>query len=336
MSTFASRRARLTASAAGVALVVILAAVALVAPRGGPSPSASPPLSSCLTTAPPTTATNASGATPSSGVRVTSIAGLLDTLADESVTDIVVANGTYHVSPASGQASDSLWIGARYAGRTVPVTVRAETPCGVTFDGGGATPFGCISFEEGAHDQTWDGFRCANGTPTQTGVVMFGGYAGKAAPHHITLRNWALLGSLTTPSTGATDHGVYFSYAVGGPHDIVLEHLAVDGSGGLDSAIHAFHSDATNTNAWNVTITGLSVQGTANALILWDDTLHDWTIRDSTITNATDNAVRYESPGATGISFTNVVSTGSGSGRGFYSSLGDAPPGVTFTNTSWH
>ena len=156
----------------------------------------------------------------------------------------MVANGTYAVSPASSQASNSLWIGSRYASRTRPVTVRAETPCGVTFDGGGATPYGCISFVEGAHDQTWDGFRCANGSPTQTGVIVFGGYADRAAPHHITLRNWSLLGSLTTPSTGGTDHGVYFSYAVGGPHDIVLENLSVDGSGGLDSAIHAFHSDA--------------------------------------------------------------------------------------------
>ena len=129
---------------------------------------------------------------------------------------------------------------------------------------------------------------------------------------------------------------MYFSKAVGGPHDIVLENLSVDGSGGLDSAIHAFHSDAANENAWNVTITGLSVSGTDQAIILWDSTIHDWTIRDSTITNATDYAVRYESPGATGINFTNVTSTGSATGRGFYSSLGTNPPGVTFTNNSFN
>jgi hypothetical protein len=274
-------------------------------------------------------------AIPGTSVRVTSIGSLLNALADDSTTDIVVADGTYHVSVASSQASDSLWIGARYADRTRPVTVRAETRGGVTFDGGGNTPYGCISFVEGAHDQVWDGFQCANGSPTQTGVITFGGYSGEAAPHHITLRNWSLLGSLTTPSTGGTDHGVYFSYAVGGPHDIALENLSVDGSGGLDSAIHAFHSDELNTNAWNVTIAGLTVSGTAQAVILWDSTIRDWTIRDSTITNATDFAVRYESPGATGINFINVTSTGSGTGRGFYSSLGSQPPGVTFTNTSW-
>ena len=114
-------------------------------------------------------------AAPGTSVRVTSIAALLDKLADNSITDIVVANGTYRVSAAASQASNSLWIGSRYAGRTRAVTVRAETRGGVTFDGGGTTYFGCISFEAGAHDQTWDGFRCANGQATSTGVVTFGG-----------------------------------------------------------------------------------------------------------------------------------------------------------------
>ena len=266
---------------------------------------------------------------------MTSVAALLDKLADNSITDIVVANGTYRVSPAANQASNSLWIGSRYASRTKAVTVRAETRGGVTFDGGGTTYFGCISFEAGAHDQTWDGFRCANGTPTQTGVVTFGGYAGQAAAHHITLRSFMLLKSLTTTSTGATDHGVYFSQAVGGPHDILIDDMTVDGAGGLDSAVHAYHSDASNKNAWNVTISGMRVTGTAQAFILWDSTLHDWLIKDTTITDATDLGVRYEASGATRMGFTNVTTTGSGSGRGFYSSLGTNPPGVTFTNTSW-
>jgi hypothetical protein len=332
MSAALGLRVKVTA-AAGV-VVLIVGVVTLASLRGSAPPS--PPGARQATVATPLPATPLPATPRPTSARVTSIAGLLSVLADASVTDIVVANGTYHVSPASSQASDSLWIGARYSGRTRPVTVRAETQGGVTFDGGGATGFGCISFEGGAHHQTWDGFRCANGSPTQTGVIMFGGYAGQAAPHHIALRDWSLLGSLTTPSTGATDHGVYFSEAVDGPHDIALETLSVDGSGGLDSAVHAYHSDASNKNAWNVTITGMSVSGTAQAVILWDSTLHDWTIRDSTISSASDYAVRYESPGATGISFINVTSFGSGSGTGFYSSLGSSPPGVTFTNTSWH
>jgi hypothetical protein len=240
------------------------------------------------------------------------------------------------VSAASSQASNSLWIGDRFAGRTRAVTVRAETRGGVTFDGGGTAYFGCLSFNGGAHHQTWDGFNCAHGTPTQTGVITFGGYAGMAAPHHITLRNFGMLSSLTTTSVGASDHAVYFSKAVGGPHDILIEDMSVDGSGGLDSAIHAYHSDATNQNAWNVTIRRLSVSGTTQAIILWDPTLHDWLITDSTITKATDVALRYESPGATGMVFSYITSTGSGSGSGYYSSLGSSPAGVTFIGNSFH
>ena len=97
---------------------------------------------------------------------MSSIPALLTALADNTVTDIVVANGTYRVSPASGQASNSLWIGSRFAGRTRAVTVRAETSGGVTFDGGGTTTFGGLTFVEGAHDQTWDGFNFANGQAT--------------------------------------------------------------------------------------------------------------------------------------------------------------------------
>ena len=142
---------------------------------------------------PPTT----SNPTPGTSIRVTSIPALLTALDDNSVTDIVVANGTYRVSPASSQRTDSLWIGARFADRTRAVTVRAETRGGVTFDGGGATYFGGLSFEEGAHDQTWDGFNFANGEATSTGVIMFGGYAGRPPAHHITLRHIKLLSSLT-------------------------------------------------------------------------------------------------------------------------------------------
>ena len=148
---------------------------------------------------PPTT----SNPTPGTSIRVTSIPSLLAALDDNAVTDIVVANGTYRVSPASSQRTDSLWIGARFADRTRSVTVRAETRGGVTFDGGGATYFGGLSFEEGAHDQTWDGFNFANGEATSTGVIMFGGYAGQAAAHHITLRHIKLLASLTGRNAAA-------------------------------------------------------------------------------------------------------------------------------------
>lgn len=299
-----------------------------------PTPTASPSLTPSPTAFPTPTSTPTD--TPTVTIRVTSIAALLNALADNSVTDITVADGTYHVSAAGLQRSDSLWIG--FAGRANPVTIRAETPGGVTFDGGGVLYFGCISFENGAHDQTWVGFRCANGQATETGIITFGGYAGLAAPHHITLADWMIDGSCTGRATSisapTTDHAVYFSQAVGGPHDITIDGLTVDGSGYLASAVHFYHHDAANANAWNVTIRDLTVTGTQQAIIIWDSTLHDILVDGARVTNALDVAVRYEDPG-TRITVANVTSTGSGQ-AGFYSSLGANPPGLTLVNDELH
>jgi hypothetical protein len=268
---------------------------------------------------------------------VTTIPALLTALANNAITDIVVANGTYRVSPAGAQKTDSLWIAGRFASRTNPVTVRAETSGGVTFDGGGATSFGGLAFEAGAHHQTWDGFRFANGAATNTGVVMFGGFAGLAAPHHITLRNITFLGSCTgraTSATGnATDHAIYIAHSVGGAHDLLFEDINVDGSGYLASAMHFYHSDSANVNAWNVTVRRLTVNRTQQAIILWDATIENVTIDGATITNALYAAVRYERPGEA-IALRNITSTGSGH-YGFYSSLGSNPPGVTFYGNSF-
>jgi hypothetical protein len=293
--------------------------------------STAPPSSS--TTPTPTPAPTPKPSTGTS-VRVTSIAALLTALDDNRVTDIVVANGTYRVSPASAKRADSLWIGARFADRTAAVTVRAETRGGVTFDGGGANYFGGLTFVEGAHDQTWDGFRFANGVPTQTGVIVFGGYSGLAAPHHITLRELAIAGSITSTYAGSGDHSIYFSHAIGGPHDILVDGFTVDGSGGVNTALTFYHSDAPNTNAWNVTVRRLTVSGTYQAIELWDETLRNIRIDGATITNARQRAVRYELPGSE-IVLANITSTGSGAGSGFYSSYGTNPPGLTLINNSF-
>ena len=275
--------------------------------------------------------------------RVTSVPALLTALADNAVTDIVVANGTYRVSPASSQASNSLWIGARFASRTNPVTVRAETTGGVIFDGGAADTFGGITFVAGAHDQTWDGFVWQNGTPTGssgpgsgTGVVVFGGYAGMAAPHHITLRNCTI-----RPIAGSYigGHAVYFSWAASpGAHDIVLDGLTVDDPNGYVTAgFHFYHSDASNPNVNNVTIRNSHVIGTQQGALLWDPTLRNITFADTTITNALRLGIQYQTVGSTGIVFRNVVTVGSGQGGlGFYSDQGSNPPGVTFIGCSLH
>jgi hypothetical protein len=268
-------------------------------------------------------------------IRVTSIAALLSALDDNTVTDIVVANGTYRVSAASSQRSDSLWIGARFADRTRSVTVRAETRGGVTFDGGGTTSFGGLSFEEGAHDQIWDGFNFANGEATSTGVIMFGGYAGKAPAHHITVRHIKFLSSLTGRNA-QNDHGIYVSWAASpGVHDLLFEDITVDGTGPtpLSSALHFYHHDDSNQNATDVVVRRLTVTGTYTAVFLWDSTLRNLTIEDSTMSGARYIGIRYEQPG-TNILLRNIVTTASGQ-QGFYSSLGTNPPGVTFVNTSF-
>ena len=314
------------------ALGVIAAAAAIVVPLAFGPKLVSPPRS-----APVGAATETPTPVPGPGtVSVSSVAALLAKLADDSVTEIVVADGTYHVSPASLKRSDSLWIGSAFAKRTRPVTVRAATRGGVTFDGGGTSSFGCLSFEQGAHHQTWDGFNCASGLADETGVITFGGYAGLAAPHHITMRNITIkpscTGSATSASAPTTDHAFYISEAVGGPHDLVFSDITVDGAGGLASAFHFFHSDAANQNGWNVTIERLHVRGTQQAVMLWDATLHDITVDTADISGALRYAVRFE--GGTAITFANITSTGSGT-AGFHSSMGSAPAGVTFRNNSF-
>jgi hypothetical protein len=136
-----------------------------------------------------------------------------------------------------------------------------------------------------------------------------------------------------TSASGSTwDHAIYLCMAVGGPHDLLFEDITVDGRGGLASAVHSDHSDASNQNDWNVTVRRLHVRGTQQAIILWDPTVHNITFDTADITGALAVAVRYEAAGATGIMFKNNTSTGSG----FYSNLGTNPPGVTFSNDSFH
>lgn len=181
---------------------------------------------------------------------------------------------------------------------------------------------------------------CANGEATNAGVITYGGWVGKAAAHHITLRNITLAKSLTshTPTGVSSDHGIYISQALGGVHDCLIDGLTVygrvigEGSGGLDSAIHFYHSSSGNPNATNFTIRNVNITGTDQAIIVWDGTVQNILVEDTIITNATNVAVRYEQGGT--LTLRRVTSTGSGSGKGFYSSLGTNPPGVTFDNSS--
>ena len=295
-------------------------------PFGGPEPTLRP-------------TDRASGSAPTivDTVRVSSIPALLDALADDTIADIVVTDGTYHVSPAGKIASDSLWIGGdRYASRTKPVLVEAETRGGVTFDGGGGDEYAALSFEDGAHDQTWDGFVFADMRADYSGIVEIGGYVPKRPPHDITMRfitiKGTCLGQATSANAPATEHAFYISNAAGtGPNHLLFEDIAVDGSGGLASAFQFDHGDAADPNASSVTVRRLRVDRTQQAIIFWTPAVHDVTFTDVVITGASRYAVRYETIGATGIVLSNITSSRSGK-QGFFSSEGSSPPGLTLTN----
>jgi hypothetical protein len=117
-----------------VAGLIALSIVALGGSSGVPAASAgiadvSPAPTLVPSVGPSPGSPGPSGPTPTPGpvvVRVTSIPSLLHQLADDRVDEIVVADGTYHVSESSEVAADSLWIDDRFAGRTNPVLVRAE------------------------------------------------------------------------------------------------------------------------------------------------------------------------------------------------------------------
>jgi hypothetical protein len=211
------------------------------------------------------------------------------------------------------------------------VLVRAETTGGVTFDNGNSgEAFGGVTFVAGAHHQTWQGFVFANGTPMESGVIVFGGYQGLAAPHHITLRDIKVDHTVRGPATRG--HGIYFSWAVGGPHDLLIDGFTVEDTGpnGIKSAITTYHSDAANRNAWNVLVRNMHVAGTTQAAILMFDPTAEVVVEDSTISGARI-AVHFANPGK--LTLRRVTSTGS-TYLGFYSILGANPPGVTFDNVS--
>ena len=302
----------------------------------GPSPTPTP----TVAVSPNTSGAAAPSGTAIKRVRVSSIVALKAALANDSVDEIVVEDGTYHVSPSNDEAADSLWIGAGFADRSRPVVVRAATPGGVILDGGGGSGYSALSFEDGVHDQTWDGFTFANMTARQSGIFEVGGYVPRRTPHHLTLRHMTILascrGTATTSSGNTTEHGVYIAHAAGvGPHDILIEDLSVDGGGFLASAIQFDHGDAANPAATKVTVRRLHVVGTQQAIILWKPALHDITFGGADIRNPLAYAVRYESIGGSGILFANITSTGSGK-QGFYSTQGEAPAGVTLANANLH
>lgn len=280
---------------------------------------------------------------PGTSITVASISALKAALANNTYTEIVVTDGTYHVSPASLRGADALWIGSAYAGRTNPVTVRAATTGGVTFDGADQKYMGFIVFADGAHHQTWEGFKFANGEPTSFGVIVFGSNVAQtgAAPHHITLNDIEFLSSLTSVSTDFHDHGIYVADALTpGVHDILVDGFTVTAPvGGIQSAVHFFHSSSGRPNANAFTVRNMTVTGTEQAIVCWDSTLSGILFEDCTITDAERFGVRHELGGAVTYRRVNTISSGTqgfyGSAQPNYPGSGSPPAGATVDTCSF-
>lgn len=276
-------------------------------------------------------------------VTVTSIKALNEAITDDTLDEIVVKDGTYTVTGSTQHLPTSLWIGGsgNYSskGRTRPLTVRAQTPGGVIFDGAGKAAG--IAFEDGAHHQTWDGFRFRN-ILTSSGVIEIAGYSARSAPHHITLRRLTIESTCTQPAGSTQNHAFYFSHALPtGPNNILLEDITIEQVVGSNTAlyggIHAYHGNTSAPAPHHVTIRRLKVTGCEVPIVLWWDATNavtDWLFEDVTIKSADTYAIRFEQQAQKGpITFRRVTSTGSRQG-GFSSSLGANPGGVVFDSCS--
>ncbi len=244
-------------------------------------------------------------------VTVTTVAGLLAALSDNTLDEIVVKNGTYAISSAGLQNANSLWIGSKFAARTRPILVRAETSRGVTFDGSGSANGG-ISFNENAHDQTWQGFVFANCRIQDTGLITSGGYSTPPA-HHITLRDIGIgssnKGSGSRAQGFARDHAFYGGHAGSAIHDFTLEDFDIDCAGGLASGFHLYGAPG----AYNMTFRRFRISNAKFGLMIYESTLSGILFDTGTITGSSDYAVEYVHPNK-GTTLRAVSSTGSGAG----------------------
>lgn len=278
-----------------------------------------------------------------SSVVVSSIAALKAAAADDAISTITLADGTYPIVNATSELTNSLDFVSSLASRTRALTVRSATTGGVTFDGAGMN--GCGLFVGvGAHDLTFDGFRFANINPVSTGVVTVSRHitgADETAPYNLAFKNITVLGTcLGANSPGSfTDHAFYIaSAALPGPHDLLFEDCTVvppaDTTRLLHSAFHMFGDEnATDANAWNVTVRRLAATA-KDGMLLWGTTIHDVLVDTCTFTNCTVFGVRQRYAN-TGIEYRATHSTGSGT-QGYFCDVAvpdnTAPSGTTFTS----
>ena len=275
--------------------------------------------------------------------QVSSIASLKTAAADNNIDEIVLADGTYSIANATSELTTSLFFGSSFASRTRPLTIRAATPGGVTFDGASASMCGLFT-GVGAHDLTFDGFRFANVNPVSTGVVTVSRHisgADETAPYNLTFKNITILGTcLGANSPGNfTDHAVYVaSAALPGPHDLLFEDITVvppaDTTRLLHSAFHMFGDEnATDANAYNVTVRRMSATA-KDGMLIWGTTISNVLVDTCTFTDCTVFGVRQKYAN-TGMEYRATHSTGSGT-QGYFCDVAvpdNTPPtGTTFTS----
>jgi hypothetical protein len=176
-----------------------------------------------------------------------------------------------------------------------------------------------ISFHEGAHHQTWDGFAFANGRTNQTGVITSGGYATPAA-HDITMRNIRIAASIKGVNlSSATDHAIYIGGAPGGISGLLFEDFDIDCGGGLATGLHLY---AHNVNGPHDSIfRRFEIHNARQSVMLWDSSMHDILLEDFAIFDSAEHAFSYNHPGQR-ITLRRVVSAGTRSSAPF-----DAPEG---------
>lgn len=246
-------------------------------------------------------------------VRVTSVAALLNALKDNTLDEIVIANGNY--------PNSYLYVGKDIAARTRPIVVRPDTPYGAVFGGNNV-----LRFAEGAHDQEWRTLAFDNCSVTDTGVVVFGATGLGNGPHHIKLAGLQMRQGIVG-ATAQNSHLVYFSSD--NPHDITIEDYTATVGATIRSALQWYHDEG-GGNVSNLVVRRMAVQGTQNAILAYSGTIHDVLIEDSTIRGATTSALNMARCGAN-VVLRRITSTASG---GTYFPNGQ-PAGLTMTDCVW-
>lgn len=264
-------------------------------------------------------------------VPVTNITDLRKYLADNSVDKIICEDGRYIAN--QGTTAGSLWIGSQAAGgtpfaeRTRPIIVQARNKHKAIIEGG------YLSFEDGAHDQVWDGFRHSNMTVTSNGVINFGGYFARRAPHHITIRNLWIDDTCKASHgpSGTQDHAIYPAHALGlGPGWITVEDFRIDAAN-LNGALHSWHPEPGQEGLPGHDMTfrrGIITKPWWGLVGGHTTVIKNWLIEDIRIEDARNCAIGWYELNQVEMTLRRVVTVRSAKVFKFSGSVKPIPPGV--------